>query len=43
MPIPDRWLFPYDARFDVGAWLAANSPRAWDTPDFAKWVDEAAK
>lgn len=43
MTIPDRWLFPYDSRFDVAAWLAAHSPRAWDTPGFAMWVDEAAR
>jgi hypothetical protein len=43
IPIPDRWLFPYDSRFDVAAWLSAHSPRAWDTPDFARWIDEAAK
>jgi hypothetical protein len=40
--IPDRWLFPHDPRFRVADWLAAHSPRAWDTPDFARWVQEAS-
>jgi hypothetical protein len=41
--IPDRWLFPYDRRFSAVDWLAAHSPRAWDTPDFGKWITDAAK
>ncbi len=43
MTIPNSYLFPYQP-LDVAAYLrAARSPRAYDLPDFAAWIEEAAR
>ena len=43
MGVRDSWLFPYRA-FDVRGFLKRiSSPRLADTPQFADWIDEAAR